>query len=143
MAERDFGERFAIAFGRATNREIAAKLGVSAPAVQNYKAGRVPQYETLLKIAAVTKCDLHWLLTGEGTVRRERAFDLEYEIEQADDWREAIDKWYEFEGRPNPMPEEMGVAFMGGWHSFDRQQKINAVKDFKAFLDTLDRDGDD
>ena len=65
MPRSDFGERLKTIFGNATNREIASLLGVSPPAVQNYVDGRVPPAETLMKIAAVTNCDLHWLLTGK------------------------------------------------------------------------------
>src|SRR6266540_2672654 len=35
-------------------------------------AGRVyPAGEILLKVARITKCDLHWLLTGEGEADRD------------------------------------------------------------------------
>lgn len=68
MAKSEFGHRLKEAFRNATNKEIANQIGVSAPAVQNYSDGRVPPAETLLKIAEVTNCDLHWLLTGEARV---------------------------------------------------------------------------
>ncbi|MCB1026128.1 MAG: helix-turn-helix domain-containing protein [Acidobacteria bacterium] len=66
MSKSQFGKRLKAAFGGATNQEIADVLGVSAPAVQNYVSGRVPDGDKLRTIAAVTKCDLHWLLTGDG-----------------------------------------------------------------------------
>lgn len=65
MARTDFGKRLKAAFNNASNQEIANKIGVSAPAVQNYVSGRYPDGDKLLLIAAVTKCDLHWLMTGE------------------------------------------------------------------------------
>ena len=65
MAETSFGDRLRKAFKNASNKEIAEKLGVSGPAVGNYMAGRVPDADRLIQIAALTTCDLHWLLTGE------------------------------------------------------------------------------
>ena len=77
MARTDFGKRLKLAFGNASNQEIARKLGLSAPAIQNYVSGRVPDGDKLLQIAEVTKCDLHWLLTGEGEREfGQRAVDL-------------------------------------------------------------------
>ncbi len=64
MSDTNFGDRFRLVFPDETNKEIADKLGVTPAAVQNYKTGRVPAYETLLRVAAVTDCDLHWLLVG-------------------------------------------------------------------------------
>ena len=66
MPRSAFGKRLKEVFGNATNQEIADKLGVSAPAVQNYVSGRIPDGEKLQTIAKVTNCNLHWLLTGEG-----------------------------------------------------------------------------
>ncbi len=67
MAKTPFGLRLKEVFDNATNQEIADILGVSAPAVQNYVSGRFPDGDKLLLIAKVTKCNLHWLLTGEGS----------------------------------------------------------------------------
>lgn len=64
MTEEHFGHRLRSLFAGLKNKEIADKLGVSPPAVQNYLKGRVPDAELLLKIANLTGCDLHWLLTG-------------------------------------------------------------------------------
>ena len=69
MARSGFGERLESIFHHDSNQKIADKIGVSAPAVQNYRGGRVPPYDTLLKIQEVTNCDLHWLLTGETRTR--------------------------------------------------------------------------
>lgn len=61
-----FGTRLKAAFNNAVNIEIADKLGVTEGAVSNYVRGRIPDAEKLLEIANITKCNLHWLLTGEG-----------------------------------------------------------------------------
>lgn len=76
MAKSEFGERLESIFHHDSNQKIADKIGVSAPAVQNYMGGRVPPYETLLKIQAVTNCDLHWLLTGENKTRPRSEQDI-------------------------------------------------------------------
>jgi transcriptional regulator with XRE-family HTH domain len=61
----EFGKRLKEAFGNAGNAEIARKLDVSEPAVSTYLNGRTPPADTLINIAKITNCDLHWLLTGE------------------------------------------------------------------------------
>jgi transcriptional regulator with XRE-family HTH domain len=61
-----FGTRLREAFKGASNTEIASKLGVKQSAITNYMAGRIPLPDTLLLIADLTQCSLHWLLTGEG-----------------------------------------------------------------------------
>ncbi len=66
-----FGERLRDAFGGARNAEIARKLKISEPAAKNYLEGRVPDAQTLIQIADLTNCSLHWLLTGEGPKERE------------------------------------------------------------------------
>ena len=62
----EFGQRLRKAFSNAKNAEIARQLDVSEPAVKNYIAGRVPDADKLRLISNLTKCSLHWLLTGEG-----------------------------------------------------------------------------
>lgn len=144
MKNSDFGSRFKLAFGNVPNSAIARKMGVSNAAIANYVAGRMPPPQTLIDIAELTNCNIHWLLTGKGSqfVGKEEVFDVEHSIEYHDDWRDVIDEWYEFEGRSNPMPGTMGASFMGGWQSFDLKQKVSAITDFKNFLDTLSQ-GDD
>lgn len=66
MEATTFGQRLRQAFGHAKYADIAAKIGVSEPAIKKYMAGRVPDADKLLVIAGVTNCNLHWLLTGEG-----------------------------------------------------------------------------
>lgn len=61
-----FGGRLRDAFGGDINRRIAEKLEISEPAVKNYLNDRVPPAKTLIEIARLTDCSLHWLITGEG-----------------------------------------------------------------------------
>ncbi|HYX72743.1 MAG TPA: helix-turn-helix domain-containing protein [Nitrososphaera sp.] len=74
----NFGQRLKAVFGKAQNKEIAALLGVSNPAVSSYLRGRIPPAEKLVEIAGITGCNLHWLLTGEGPTQviedQEQAF---------------------------------------------------------------------
>ncbi|MCW5959289.1 MAG: helix-turn-helix domain-containing protein [Pyrinomonadaceae bacterium] len=97
MPRSQFGARLKRVFDGATNQEIADKLGVTAPAVQNYVSGRIPDGEKLQRISAVTNCNLHWLLTGEGDPFPEKPVssdetenddifeNLEIEIKKTDD----------------------------------------------------------
>lgn len=143
MAKSEFGERLKIAFDNAVNAEIANKIGVSEAAVGTYVRGRIPDGAKLVEISKLTNCNLHWLLTGDGPkyLSEFKEFDLEYAIDQHEDWVDVVKEWYEFEGET--MPDTMGASFMGGWRSFDKQQKMDAIRDFKAFLDRIkDKDDD-
>lgn len=60
-----FGERFLKAFDNLRQTEIATLLKVAPSAVTNYTKDRIPKASILLKVWEFTKCDLHWLLTGE------------------------------------------------------------------------------
>jgi cellulose biosynthesis protein BcsQ len=62
----NFSARFGEAFGNILKSEIAAKLGVSKATVTLYTSGHLPPSEMLLKIAELTGCNLHWLMTGCG-----------------------------------------------------------------------------
>lgn len=65
--ESSFGDRLREAFGGAKNSEIAGRLGISDASVSAYMSGgSLPHLENLRKISELTKCSLHWLLTGEG-----------------------------------------------------------------------------
>lgn len=138
------GKRLVEAFGTDDKRYIAEKLGFSTVGglYKVLNGERELDFEKLLKFRNHTKRTIDWLLTGEGPlVLKSREFDLEYAIDNNEDWTQIIDKWYEFDGQENPMPDTMGASFMSGWQSFDRQQRMDAVKDFKAFLDRI-RDKD-
>lgn len=96
-------------------------------------------FDKLVRFKNYTKRSIDWLLTGEDDFPV-REFDVVRSIEQHDDWLDVISDWYAFESRPNPMPDTMGASFMGGWSSFDLEQKVNAIRDFKNFLDAIGRD---
>jgi transcriptional regulator with XRE-family HTH domain len=49
-----------------TQKELAAAIGVAESAIVNYKRGRVPKAEELLKIAQHFGVTVDWLLTGKG-----------------------------------------------------------------------------
>jgi transcriptional regulator with XRE-family HTH domain len=133
-----FEERIVAAFSGANLKEVAEKMGVNYHTLRNWakETRDIPPAE-LKKIAKLTKVSLNWLLLEEGErfPGNNAKFDLEYAIEHHDDWMDVVDEWYAAEGRSNPMPDSMGASFMGGWKSFDLKQKIDAVTDFKRFLD--------
>lgn len=133
MEKSEFGKRLKAVFNNATNLEIASKLGVSAPAVQSYVAGRVPPADKLIVISKVTNCNLHWLITGQGSKFLTDDFHLERSIEQRDDWMDVMRDWYEFDGQE--FPDLEGAAFMGGWESFSTGQKADALRDLRKLLD--------
>jgi transcriptional regulator with XRE-family HTH domain len=62
-----FAERFRQAFKGARDAEIARQLGYKSqsPLTKFMSGEALPTGELLLRIAQVTKCNLHWLLTGE------------------------------------------------------------------------------
>lgn len=62
-----FGRRLREAFEGASNSEIARKLAIGNSTVTDYVQGKsYPTAEGLVKIAEITKCNLHYLLTGKG-----------------------------------------------------------------------------
>jgi transcriptional regulator with XRE-family HTH domain len=64
---QSFGERLRQAFEGIGNSEIARKIGVSPSAITDYMKGKtLPTAEGLVRIAEISKTNLHWLLTGEG-----------------------------------------------------------------------------
>ena len=133
MAKSDFGKRLKEIFNNATNQQIAEKIGVSAPAVQHYVSGRVPDAEKLILITSVTNCNLHWLITGQGSKFLTDEFALEHEIEQDGDWMDVMRRWYEFDAQE--FPDLEGAAFMGGWAAFSTRQKADALRDLRKLLD--------
>ncbi|QQS33516.1 MAG: hypothetical protein IPM50_02730 [Acidobacteriota bacterium] len=139
--KNSIGERLLQAFGTNDKEFIAKTLGFSS--VQGvYKVlngSRELDYAKLAKYRDYTKCSIDWLLTGEGEMSTgPKVFDLEYSINKHDNWLDVLNEWYEFEGEE--MPETMGASFMGGWKSFDKKQKIEAITDFKRFLDRIKDD---
>ena len=130
-----FVQRFIELFGTDEPAEIRRKLQIDYSSAKNYLAGRKPNAEVLEKIVEVTDVSLNWLLMGQGPKYLREEFDLDRSVEVHDDWLNVIRDWYVFEGRE--MPDTSGASFMGGWNSFSRQQKIDAIRDFKTFLDRL------
>lgn len=62
-----FGARLLQAFAGSTKAEIARALEVGSSTVTDYiKGSSKPTADGLVRIAEITKCNLHWLLTGEG-----------------------------------------------------------------------------
>lgn len=62
-----FGVRLKQVFGDVQNQEIAERLGVSKSAITAYLRGStMPTAGSLVEIAGMTGCNIHWLLTGEG-----------------------------------------------------------------------------
>lgn len=61
------GDRIKFIRGALTQKEFAARLGITAQAVINYERhGRVPSRTVLNKILNVYNVSPEWLLTGEG-----------------------------------------------------------------------------
>jgi transcriptional regulator with XRE-family HTH domain len=62
-----FGARLIEAFDGASKKEIARKLDVDPSTVTDYTRNEIyPTGKGLIRIWEITKCNLHWLLTGEG-----------------------------------------------------------------------------
>lgn len=66
-----FGERLRLVRGAATQKAFAASLGVHENSVANAERRDSATQDYLLRIAEVHRINLHWLLTGQGTMRLE------------------------------------------------------------------------
>ncbi len=66
-----FGERLRLVRGAATQKAFAASLGVHENSVANAERRESATQDYLLRIAEVHRINLHWLLTGQGTMRLE------------------------------------------------------------------------
>jgi hypothetical protein len=67
LSDTPFGARLRQAFGGLKDTEIARKLGKAPSDVGKWtKRDALPMPPILLEIARITKCNLHWLLTGDG-----------------------------------------------------------------------------
>jgi len=133
-----FISRLVELFGTNKPADIGRKLDIDYQSAKNYLSGRKPNADVLEKIVERTDVSLNWLLLGTGPKFLRNEFDLERSVDLHDDWLDVIDEWYQFEGET--MPDTMGASFMGGWKSFDKQQKIDAITDFKRFLDRIKDD---
>ena len=65
------GERLRLVRGTETQRSFAAALGVHENTVANAERRDSATQDYLLRIAEVRNINLHWLLTGQGTMRLE------------------------------------------------------------------------
>jgi transcriptional regulator with XRE-family HTH domain len=65
------GERLRLVRGADTQKAFAAALGVHENSVANAERRSSATQDYLLRIAEVRSINLHWLLTGQGTMRLE------------------------------------------------------------------------
>ncbi len=63
----NFASRFETLISRSgfSQKEIAARLGISEGSIVNYKRDRIPKAEELLTIATYFGVTMEWLLTGD------------------------------------------------------------------------------
>jgi phage repressor protein C with HTH and peptisase S24 domain len=74
IAKGEIGSRIKRARGNDTQREFAKKLYFSSSYLSEVESGKTkPSLELLLMISEITKCSLHWLLTGQGPLFIEAA----------------------------------------------------------------------
>lgn len=76
-----FGERLLQAFENIPKSKIAKLLEVSNSTITDYISVRFPPPETLLRISDLTKCSIHWLLTGVGRMKI-RANEAQMSLEE-------------------------------------------------------------
>jgi transcriptional regulator with XRE-family HTH domain len=67
------GERLKLIRGTTTQKAFAAELGIHENSVSNAERRHTATQEYLLRIAEVRNVNLHWLLTGRGTMRMDEA----------------------------------------------------------------------
>jgi len=67
------GERLKLIRGTTTQKAFAAELGIHENSVSNAERRHTATQEYLLRIAEVCNVNLHWLLTGRGTMRMDEA----------------------------------------------------------------------
>ena len=66
-----FPERLKMALGTKSSRAFAMECGMSATVMHQYLSGKSePSRLVLISIAKTSGVNLHWLLTGEGEMRR-------------------------------------------------------------------------
>jgi transcriptional regulator with XRE-family HTH domain len=67
------GERLKLVRGTTSQKAFAAELGIHENSVSNAERRNSATQEYLLRIAEVRNINLHWLLTGRGTMRMDEA----------------------------------------------------------------------
>jgi transcriptional regulator with XRE-family HTH domain len=67
------GERLKLVRGTTSQKAFAAELGIHENSVSNAERRHTATQEYLLRIAEVRNINLHWLLTGHGTMRMDQA----------------------------------------------------------------------
>jgi hypothetical protein len=67
----NLGERLRLVRGADTQKAFAAALGVHENSVANAERRSSATHDYLLRIAEIRNTNLHWLLTGHGTMRLE------------------------------------------------------------------------
>jgi transcriptional regulator with XRE-family HTH domain len=67
------GERLRLVRGAESQKAFAAALGVHENSVANAERRNSATQDYLLRIAEVRRINLHWLLTGHGTMRVDEA----------------------------------------------------------------------
>lgn len=68
-----FARRFKALVGTATQKEVAARLGIRQQLVSQYLRGRIPAPEHLVAISKAYNVTIGWLLTGVGPQSLEEA----------------------------------------------------------------------
>jgi transcriptional regulator with XRE-family HTH domain len=63
------GERLKLVRGTASQKAFAAELGVHENTISNAERRNSATHEYLLKLASARGVNLHWLLTGHGSMR--------------------------------------------------------------------------
>ncbi|WP_084511485.1 XRE family transcriptional regulator [Desulfatibacillum aliphaticivorans] len=56
-----------------TQEDLANLVGVSKTTIQNYEAGASPKAEFIASLSMALDCEIAWLLTGEGPMKRGEA----------------------------------------------------------------------
>src|SRR4029079_6401952 len=72
-AAMTLGERLRLVRGAESQKAFAAALGVHENSVANAERRNSATQDYLLRIAEVRRINLHWLLTGHGTMRVDEA----------------------------------------------------------------------
>lgn len=75
------GQRFRMLRGNSPQKVYAKKIGISHQAYQNYESGkRIPQAQTLNKIAEKESVTVDWILTGDLRSLMEKLLSKEIEL---------------------------------------------------------------